>query len=51
MARHVYAALIMRYRGLPKELKPSKLFDIALGLSGTSIAGAGLYAVIKLTLT
>ncbi|YCM45369.1 Nramp family divalent metal transporter [Verrucomicrobiaceae bacterium 227] len=40
----VYAALVMRYRWLPRELKPSRSFDLVLWLSCLSIAAAGVYA-------
>lgn len=43
----VYAALIMRYRWLPEELRPSRRFDLILWLSCLAIAAAGVYAVAK----
>lgn len=43
----VYAALVMRYRWLPEELKPSRSFDLILWLSCLAIAAAGVYAVAK----
>ena len=43
----VYAALVMRYRWLPEELKPSRSFDLILWLSCLAIAAAGIYAVAK----
>lgn len=46
----VYAALIMRYRWLPKELYPSKRFDLVLWLSCLAIAAAGIYAAVKFAL-
>ena len=43
----VFAAMIMRYRWLPDELKPSKKFDLVLWLSALSIAVAGIFSAIK----
>ncbi|MFT6239838.1 MAG: manganese transport protein [Paracoccaceae bacterium] len=47
----VFAALVMRYRWLPEELKPSKAFDTCLWLSCLSIAAAGIYAVAKFAIS
>ncbi len=47
----VFAALVMRYRWLPQELRPSRKFDTALWLSCLSIAAAGIYAVAKFAIT
>lgn len=46
----VYAALIMRYRWLAPELRPSKTFDIILWISSIAIAGAGIYTAVKFAL-
>jgi len=43
----VYAALVMRYRWLPDDLKPSLKFDLALWLSCSAIVAAGLYATAQ----
>lgn len=42
----VYAAIIMRYRWLPEELKPSRKFDIILWLSILAILTAGVISAI-----
>jgi len=42
-----YAALIMRYRWLPDELKPSRQFDRILWLSCFAIISAGVYALYE----
>ncbi|MDC0289526.1 Nramp family divalent metal transporter, partial [Akkermansiaceae bacterium] len=46
----VYATLIMRYRWLPTELRPGKVFDTILWLSAAAIAGAGVYSAVKFAL-
>lgn len=43
----VYAALIMRYRWLPEELKPSRKFDAILWLSSLAIVFAGGFSAVK----
>lgn len=43
----VYAAFQFRYHRLPPQLKPSKLYDIALMLSAIVIVGVGVYSVVK----
>ena len=43
----VYAALVMRYRWLPSELRPSRLSDAALWLSAAAIMTAGIVAGLK----
>jgi manganese transport protein len=41
----VLATFFMRTRWLPAELKPGRLYDAALILSGLAICGVGVYAV------
>lgn len=43
----VFAAIIMRYKWLPRELRPSRAFDLALWLSIISIVAAGVFSAIK----
>jgi small-conductance mechanosensitive channel len=43
----VFAAIIMRYRWLPQELRPSPAFDLALWLSILAIVAAGVFSAIK----
>jgi len=43
----VFAALVMRYRWLPEELRPSKKFDLVLWLSCIAIGIAGIYTGVK----
>ncbi|MEK6479013.1 Nramp family divalent metal transporter [Catalinimonas sp. 4WD22] len=43
----VYAAFQFRYHRLPPQLKPSKLYDIALMLSAIVIIGVGIYSIVK----
>ena len=46
----VYATIIMRYRWLPSELRPGKLFDTIFWISSLSIIGAGIFIGIKVML-
>jgi len=43
----VYAALVMRYRWLPEELRPSRKFDTILWLSIVAIVFAGGFSAVK----
>ena len=43
----VFAALVMRYRWLPKELKPSRKFDTILWASILAIVAAGVVSAIR----
>lgn len=43
----VYAAYVFRYRRLPAELRPSRLYDVLLWLSFVSITAVGVLAVVK----
>ena len=43
----VFAAIIMRYKWLPQELRPSRAFDLALWLSIVAIVGAGVFSAIQ----
>jgi hypothetical protein len=43
----VFAAIIMRYKWLPQELRPSRAFDLALWLSIVAIVGAGIFSAIQ----
>ena len=43
----VFAAIVMRYRWLPQELRPSPAFDLALWLSILAIVAAGVFSAIK----
>lgn len=43
----VFAAIIMRYKWLPKELRPSPAFDLALWLSIIAIVAAGMFSAIQ----
>jgi len=43
----VLAAFYMRTRWLPKELKPGRVYDVLLTLSGLAILGVGVYSVWK----
>lgn len=46
----VMAALIMRYRWLPPDLRPGKIFDSALWLSCLAIVATGIFAAVKFAL-
>ena len=43
----VFAAIIMRYKWLPQELRPSRAFDLALWLSIVAIVAAGIVSATK----
>jgi hypothetical protein len=43
----VFAAMIMRYKWLPQELRPSRAFDLALWLSIIAIVAAGIVSATK----
>ncbi len=43
----VFAAFVMRYRWSPRQLRPSRLFDIALWTSSVAIVVVGVWAVWK----
>lgn len=43
----VFAAIIMRYKWLPQELRPSRAFDLALWLSIVAIVAAGIVSAVK----
>lgn len=43
----VFAAYIFRYRRLPAELKPGRLYDTLLWISFIAISAVGLLAVVK----
>ena len=42
-----FAAIIMRYKWLPQELRPSRAFDLALWLSIVAIVAAGIVSAVK----
>lgn len=42
------AACIFRYRKLPQELRPSRLYDGLLWISFVSITAIGILALVKL---
>ena len=44
----VYAAYVFRYRRLPPELRPTRLYDGLLWISFVSISAVGVLAIVKL---
>jgi Mn2+/Fe2+ NRAMP family transporter len=44
----VFAALHFRYRRLPAQLKPSRLYDVAFWLSAGAILTLGIYGIVQL---
>jgi len=44
----VYAAVYLRYRRLPRELKPSRAYDVWLWLSVSAIVVLGIYGLYQL---
>jgi Mn2+/Fe2+ NRAMP family transporter len=47
----VFAALVMRYRWLPRELQPSKRFDAVLWLSSAAIVFAGGFSAVRFAIS
>lgn len=43
----LFAALVMRTRWLPAPLKPSRFYDVILGVSAVAITGVAVYSVWK----